>query len=204
MTPAQAVAFVSAVASHHGVGWSTPRVDRAYGAVRSLAEHHLLPEEAERYLAVLEARRVSERPLVSKELVRAVRWPAEGTTETGTRSRGGRRKHTHPARSAEELVEQRRGAASREWYDVHAQVLRSKRFAALREERLRIAGGTCERCGNTDRLQLHHRHYQTLGAERIADVEILCNKCHRVATQDQRSRRRALWRGFVGRRRRRA
>jgi 5-methylcytosine-specific restriction endonuclease McrA len=41
----------------------------------------------------------------------------------------------------------------------------------------------CERCGlhGTDKqLQLHHKHYETLGREAPGDLEVLCRRCHRA------------------------
>jgi 5-methylcytosine-specific restriction endonuclease McrA len=201
MTPAQAVAFISAVASHHGVRWSTPSGERAYDAVRSFAEHYLRPADVERYLGVLESRRLSSQPLVSDELVSAVQWPQEERRQA--RRQRKRRGGQNPPKSADEWLEQQRVAASRQWHEGHAEVLRTNRFAALRKQRLRVAGGKCERCRRSDQLQLHHRHYASLGAEQLDDVEILCEDCHRAATEQQRARRRALWRGFIGKHNRR-
>lgn len=44
---------------------------------------------------------------------------------------------------------------------------------------MRYRGERCERCGLTQRLQLHHRTYQRLGKELPEDVELLCRNCHR-------------------------
>lgn len=60
----------------------------------------------------------------------------------------------------------------------HKQVLESKRWKELRRRRIREVGGKCERCGASGVLELHHRHYQTLGEERPSDVEVVCRRCH--------------------------
>lgn len=41
------------------------------------------------------------------------------------------------------------------------------------------AGGQCNRCNAVRNLQVHHRHYKTLGEENYKDVEVLCQDCHR-------------------------
>jgi hypothetical protein len=37
-------------------------------------------------------------------------------------------------------------------------------------------------------LQVHHRHYKTLGREQPEDVEVLCPACHRVADAEREKR----------------
>ena len=41
------------------------------------------------------------------------------------------------------------------------------------------AGWTCERCGATENLTGHHRHYLNLGNELPEDIEVLCWECHK-------------------------
>ena len=53
----------------------------------------------------------------------------------------------------------------------HWQQLKAKHHCA--------AYGTCETCGIKNvQLQLHHRHYKTIGVEAISDLELLCINCH--------------------------
>ena len=45
----------------------------------------------------------------------------------------------------------------------------------------------CERCFLiTDKLELHHKHYDTLGNEQDSDLEVLCEACHKVADEERR------------------
>jgi len=37
----------------------------------------------------------------------------------------------------------------------------------------------CNKCGDDEGLGCHHKHYNTIGFERLKDVEILCWRCHR-------------------------
>ena len=37
----------------------------------------------------------------------------------------------------------------------------------------------CEKCGSKIRLQFHHVTYERLGYERLSDLQIICQRCHR-------------------------
>jgi hypothetical protein len=66
--------------------------------------------------------------------------------------------------------------------DRYRRTLRSRRWKRLRERAYRRARGRCERCHKRaflGALQLHHKTYDRLGRERMADVELLCGDCHR-------------------------
>lgn len=47
-----------------------------------------------------------------------------------------------------------------------------------REEAMRYHGAKCNRCGRQEALQVHHKSYQNLGREKMADLEVLCRGCH--------------------------
>ena len=50
----------------------------------------------------------------------------------------------------------------------------------------------CQRCsasGEYNILQVHHRHYETLGYEMSSDVEVLCIGCHKEADIERKARR---------------
>jgi 5-methylcytosine-specific restriction endonuclease McrA len=74
-----------------------------------------------------------------------------------------------------ETHRQKRRQAWRKYYDAY---LVSLRWALLRVKALTKVNYKCVACESTDTLQLHHRHYQTLGEESLDDVVILCKKCH--------------------------
>ena len=40
------------------------------------------------------------------------------------------------------------------------------------------AGGKCQRCGSRARLEVHHKTYVNVYAERPEDLEVLCAACH--------------------------
>lgn len=51
----------------------------------------------------------------------------------------------------------------------------------LRHRKFKAVEWKCERCGESGALEAHHRHYDTVGYEEIADIEALCARCHRGA-----------------------
>lgn len=63
----------------------------------------------------------------------------------------------------------------------YQQVIRSQAWSDRRKRMIATAGG-CERCYLiTKDLELHHKHYETLGRESDEDLEVLCKACHREA-----------------------
>jgi len=62
-------------------------------------------------------------------------------------------------------------------------------------ERWKLETGKCERCGGTDRLEVHHLHYRTLANEQRADVQVLCRSCHADIHESERENA-AYWRGY--------
>jgi 5-methylcytosine-specific restriction endonuclease McrA len=57
--------------------------------------------------------------------------------------------------------------------------LQSPEWYQQRRRALHRAGYRCERCGMGRELEVHHRHYWTLGDEEPEDLEVLCHRCHR-------------------------
>jgi 5-methylcytosine-specific restriction endonuclease McrA len=62
-----------------------------------------------------------------------------------------------------------------EGYERH---LRSAEYRKFRRMMLWAVGYRCERCGVGGMLDIHHKHYRTLGMERPMDVQVLCRHCH--------------------------
>jgi 1-aminocyclopropane-1-carboxylate deaminase/D-cysteine desulfhydrase-like pyridoxal-dependent ACC family enzyme len=48
---------------------------------------------------------------------------------------------------------------------------------------------TCQTCGATERLEVHHKHYRTLGNESMDDLITLCRDCHEAITTSIRERK---------------
>ncbi len=69
-------------------------------------------------------------------------------------------------------------------------VLSSPRWRMLKWRVILRQGFACAGCGRAYRgrnvrgalrfFELHHRHYETVGAEDFADVQALCATCHRL------------------------
>lgn len=63
----------------------------------------------------------------------------------------------------------------------YADYLQSPEWAVVRRLALEQAGYACRLCGapqEESRLDVHHRTYERLGAELLADVIVLCSSCH--------------------------
>lgn len=64
--------------------------------------------------------------------------------------------------------------------------LKSPEWTAKRDRLRVLRGERCERCGSSDRLEVHHPKYRDswgsiLGRERDDQLELLCHDCHRSA-----------------------
>ena len=55
--------------------------------------------------------------------------------------------------------------------------LKSSKWIQTRIDVL-LSRKSCERCGSTHKLQVHHKNYDNLGNEEPEDLELLCNNCH--------------------------
>lgn len=66
----------------------------------------------------------------------------------------------------------------------YLEYLDSPEWFAIRRAAMRRANWKCQRetsasARHEGPLDVHHRHYRTLGCERLDDVEVLCKACHR-------------------------
>jgi 5-methylcytosine-specific restriction endonuclease McrA len=183
LTKLQVRALVAAVSAKRG---RQVILARDY-TVWAEAESYLraLPDAiAARYIAALRERQRRNQPLIRPDLVEAAR----------ARPTASRPRYAGPPRSGDELDEALRRRARAAFFKAHARNRKTKRYARLRARRLKIAGYRCETCRSTQRLQLHHLHYDTLGRETVESVRILCDTCHVEATGHQAAVRRARWR----------
>lgn len=71
------------------------------------------------------------------------------------------------------------------WYDAY---LATPHWAYIRDAKLGYSNYTCLVCGYRrfwykwgmpKRLEVHHLTYERLGRERLADLEVLCEDCHK-------------------------
>lgn len=79
---------------------------------------------------------------------------------------------------AKRYPKRRKGEPWGEWYQRY---LRSPHWQDLRAAKLAEAGGQCERCKASERLQVHHLTYKRLRQELPGDLQVLCDQCHNDA-----------------------
>ena len=48
-----------------------------------------------------------------------------------------------------------------------------------RSKKLKRKEGKCCICGSTKKLNIHHKHYRTLGEEKEEDLMVCCDGCHK-------------------------
>lgn len=64
----------------------------------------------------------------------------------------------------------------------YAQYIVSVEWKIKREEKIKIVGPCCEKCGSTKKhLQVHHLNYKRVGRELMSDLQVLCANCHMAA-----------------------
>ena len=75
------------------------------------------------------------------------------------------------------------------WRTKYERHIRSAKWSNMRDDMMRLRGRKCETCGQSGYLYLHHKTYERLGKELIADLELLCTHCHEAADK-KRARQR--------------
>ncbi len=58
--------------------------------------------------------------------------------------------------------------------------IRSQAWYRRRYGALMRAENRCQICNSAEQLQVHHRDYSRLGAEKPSDLTVLCSKCHEL------------------------
>ena len=68
----------------------------------------------------------------------------------------------------------------------YREVLKSKRWKEFSRYAVHQAQNECQRCGMPKKpLHTHHLHYETLGNEKLTDVEVVCRDCHPEADEER-------------------
>lgn len=76
-----------------------------------------------------------------------------------------------------------------EAYNAYLQIVRSMSYSEylqtehwkdFREKAIINASGKCQVCGDSFKLNVHHRIYTNLGNETFIDVVVLCKSCHSI------------------------
>tara|TARA_R110000824_G_scaffold387601_1_gene582948 strand:+ start:110 stop:643 length:534 start_codon:yes stop_codon:yes gene_type:complete len=69
---------------------------------------------------------------------------------------------------------------SRHYKKVYHSYLNTKEWHDKRNKMLKYANYKCSRCENTEKLQIHHLNYNTIGEESLSDLEVVCVSCHKI------------------------
>jgi hypothetical protein len=56
--------------------------------------------------------------------------------------------------------------------------LLSEKWLNLRKKKVKEAGGCCQLCSSKAALHVHHKSYDNVFNEQLADLIVLCKKCH--------------------------
>jgi 5-methylcytosine-specific restriction endonuclease McrA len=64
--------------------------------------------------------------------------------------------------------------------------LLSDTWRRKRQRKFKQVGRKCELCGSVRQLEVHHLHYDSLGKEKLADLQVLCVTCHPIADEERR------------------
>lgn len=65
--------------------------------------------------------------------------------------------------------------------DEYQEVILSDRWRKLKAKVVAVQKKRCGHCGHESALELHHKHYATMGRETERDVVALCSRCHEAA-----------------------
>lgn len=61
----------------------------------------------------------------------------------------------------------------------YAAYLKSSKWRNKRKKLFAIRGKICEDCGSKRKIQVHHITYDRIFNERLSDLKVLCEKCHK-------------------------
>lgn len=76
-------------------------------------------------------------------------------------------------------VETRVNLITRNYKRIYHSYLNSKKWHDKRNEMLNFSNYKCNRCGEMEKLQVHHLNYNTIGDESLGDLEVVCVSCHK-------------------------
>lgn len=70
--------------------------------------------------------------------------------------------------------------------------IRSDKWKKKKEERLKKDNYICLNCGSKEKLEIHHKNYNSLYNEDISDLKTLCEKCHKKITEKTRKKKKVI------------
>lgn len=62
----------------------------------------------------------------------------------------------------------------------YAEYLKTDHWQHMRAVAREYYGDSCRLCPSNDHLEVHHRTYDRLGCELLADLIVLCHNCHSI------------------------
>lgn len=71
----------------------------------------------------------------------------------------------------------------------YTKYLLTQHWQNIRKQKLEL-NPICEKCGSSQKLNIHHQSYRGLGKEKINNLITLCEKCHSKLHQDLKNLRR--------------
>ncbi len=90
----------------------------------------------------------------------------------------GKRKKSSYNRKGKKVKQANNQRVCTEKWSTYKEYLRTEWWQWRRKKALNKARWTCVRCKKREDLQVHHKHYRTLGREGKNDLEVLCKGCH--------------------------
>ena len=67
----------------------------------------------------------------------------------------------------------------------YAAYLASPKWKRTRKKTIKERGLTCEYCGSTRSIEVHHLNYDHIGFEWPEDLLVLCRNCHKTMHEDK-------------------
>ena len=67
----------------------------------------------------------------------------------------------------------------RNYKNVYHAYLQTKEWYDKRNQVLKFSDYKCNRCEETENLQVHHLNYNSIGDESMNDLEVVCKSCHK-------------------------
>lgn len=74
--------------------------------------------------------------------------------------------------------------------ETYESYINSPKWKRIRAQKLEQVGYQCESCHLSRfsvTLEVHHLHYDTLGHEGMADLQVLCPRCHENADEERKT-----------------
>lgn len=103
-------------------------------------------------------------------------WWLDKTADNWLRERN--RNRNKNRRKKRQQAKRKQVEPPRAWSS-YKEYLETDWWKEKRYQKLRSVKFQCERCSRRKYLQIHHKHYKSLGKEKITDLEALCKECHK-------------------------